>query len=207
MKIKITESQYNSLIVENVTSEIKNAVKSAFDYGKSLKRRAQKQLGVSFKFLLTWGAAIGGVGQPLEEYLRGENPNLSEEQVLKIMIAALAFIFYNNKKAVLDLFEEIKEEGLYPILKKTIQKGNLLMNSFKKFIRNLSTLGHQFADVMSYTYMIPLVSLLDRLYGDTPMTSADVDEIVNRLLAVGGLTIAGNVIKDILLKIIDEQED
>jgi hypothetical protein len=39
------------------------------------------------------------------------------------------------------------------------------------------------------------------------MTRADVDEIVVRLLAVGGLTIAGNVIKDILLKIIDEQED
>lgn len=206
MKYVVTESQYNTIIVENVTSEIKNSVKLALDYGKNLKRRVQKQLGVSFRFLLTWGAAIGGVGQPLEEYLRGEHPELTEEQIVKIMVAALSFIFYNNKKAVLDLFEELKEEGLSYVLKKTIKKGNLLMSSFKQFIKNLALLGHQFADVMSYTYMIPLVGLLDRLYNQVPMSEADVDEIVIRLLAIGGLTIAGNVLKDILMKIVDEKD-
>ena len=206
MKYVVTESQYNTIIVENVTSEIKNSVKLALDYGKNLKRRVQKQLGVSFRFLLTWGAAIGGVGQPLEEYLRGEHPELTEEQIVKIMVAALSFIFYNNKKAVLDLFEELKEEGLSYVLKKTIKKGNLLMGSFKQFIKNLALLGHQFADVMSYTYMIPLVGLLDRLYNQVPMSEADVDEIVIRLLAIGGLTIAGNVLKDILMKIVDEKD-
>lgn len=206
MKYVVTESQYNTIIVENVTSEIKNSVKLALDYGKNLKRRVQKQLGVSFRFLLTWGAAIGGVGQPLEEYLRGEHPELTEEQIVKIMVAALSFIFYNNKKAVLDLFEELKEEGLSYVLKKTIKKGNLLMSSFKQFIKNLALLGHQFADVMSYTYMIPLVGLLDRLYNQVPMSEADVDEIVTRLLAIGGLTIAGNVLKDILMKIVDEKD-
>jgi len=206
MKYVVTESQYNTIIVENVTSEIKNSVKLALDYGKNLKRRVQKQLGVSFRFLLTWGAAIGGVGQPLEEYLRGEHPELTEEQIIKIMVASLSFIFYNNKKAVLDLFEELKEEGLSYVLKKTIKKGNLLMSSFKQFIKNLALLGHQFADVMSYTYMIPLVGLLDRLYNQVPMSEADVDEIVTRLLAIGGLTIAGNVLKDILMKIVDEKD-
>ena len=206
MKYVVTESQYNTIIVENVTSEIKNSVKLALDYGKNLKRRVQKQLGISFRFLLTWGAAIGGIGQPLEEYLRGEHPELTEEQIIKIMVASLAFIFYNNKKAVLDLFEELKDEGLSYVLKKTIKKGNLLMGSFKQFIKNLALLGHQFADVMSYTYMIPLVGLLDRLYNNAPMSEADVDEIVTRLLAIGGLTIAGNVLKDILMKIVDEKD-
>ena len=206
MKYVVTESQYNTIIVENVTSEIKNSVKLALDYGKNLKRRVQKQLGISFRFLLTWGAAIGGIGQPLEEYLRGEHPELTEEQIIKIMVASLAFIFYNNKKAVLDLFEELKDEGLSYVLKKTIKKGNLLMGSFKQFIKNLALLGHQFADVMSYTYMIPLVGLLDRLYNNAPMSEADVDEIVTRLLAIGGLTIAGNVLKDILMKLVDEKD-
>ena len=54
--------------------------------------------------------------------------------------------------------------------------------------------------------MIPLVGLLDRLYNNAPMSEADVDEIVTRLLAIGGLTIAGNVLKDILMKLVDEKD-
>lgn len=206
MKYIITESQYSTIIVENVTSEIKNAIKGSLDYGRNLKKRVQQQLGMSFKFLLTWGAAIGGIGQPLEEYLRGENPELTEEQILKIMVASLAFIFYNNRKGVSDLFEELKKDGLSFVLKKTIQKGNLLINSFRLFIKNLGLLSHQFSDVMSYTYMIPLVGLLDRLYNNVPMSEKDVDDIVMRLLAIGGLTITGNVLKDILMKIVDDKD-
>jgi phosphoserine aminotransferase len=71
----------------------------------------------------------------------------------------------------------------------------------KSFMNNLSTMGHQFADIMSYTFLIPLVGYLDYMYKDESFGPAEIKDIVSRLIASGAFIIGGNVIKDILLKI------
>jgi hypothetical protein len=68
-------------------------------------------------------------------------------------------------------------------------------------MNNLSTMGHQFADIMSYTFLIPLVGYLDYMYKDESFGPAEIKDIVSRLIASGAFIIGGNVIKDILLKI------
>lgn len=204
MNILISESQYKLILTEDANSELKQIAKSTIDYSKNLKKRVMKDFGVSFKFLITWGSAIGGLGKPLEEFLRGENPELNDSQVTKIMVAALAMIYYNNKQQVQDLYEEIKEEGLLPVLKQTVSKGKTLMKGFKLFMKNLASLGHQFADIMAYTFLIPLVGYLDYLYKDETLTSSDIQNIVTRLLTSGAFILGGNMLKDILLKIIKD---
>ena len=123
MNILISESQYKLILTEDANSELKQIAKSTLDYSKSLKKRVMRDFGVSFKFLITWGSAIGGIGKPLEDYLRGEHPDLTDTQITKIMVAALAMIYYNNKQQVQDIYEEIKEQGLLPVLKQTVAKG------------------------------------------------------------------------------------
>ena len=204
MNILITESQYKIILTEDTSSELKQIAKSTIDYAKSLKKRVMKDFGISFKFLITWGSAIGGLGRPLEEFLRGEHPELSENDITKIMVASLAMIYYNNKQQVQDIYDDIKENGLLPVLKETVSKGKLLMKLFKEFMKNLSTLGHQFADIMAYTYLIPLVGYLDYVYKDENLGSSEISDILTRLLASGAFIVGGNMLKDILLKIVKD---
>jgi hypothetical protein len=204
MNILISESQYRIILTESIGSELKDISKSTIEYAKSLKKRVMKDFGVSFRFLITWGSAIGGLGKPLEDFLRGENPELTDVQITKIMVAALAMIYYNNKEEIKDLYNEIKGEGLLPVLKKAVSKGNTLMKVFKTFMGNLATMGHQFADIMSYTFLIPLVGYLDYMYKDEALGSAEIKDIVTRLLASGAFIGGGNMIKDILTKIVKD---
>jgi len=203
MKILVTEEQYKIILTESVGSDLKELAKSTIEYAKNLKKRALKDFGVSFRFLITWGSAIGGIGKPLEEFLKGENPELTETQITKIMVAALAMIYYNNKSQIQDLYQDLKTEGLLPILKKVVSKGKILMRVFKQFMKNLATMGHQFADIMSYTYLIPLVGYLDYMYKDESFTINEFNDILSRLLVSGAFIVGGNMVKDILMKVVD----
>lgn len=204
MNIVITESQYKIILTEDTNSELKQITKSTIDYAKSLKRRVMKDFGISFRFLITWGSAIGGLGKPLEDYLRGEHPELTENNITKIMVAALAMIYYNNKEQIKDVYDEIKEDGLLPVLKKVVSKGKFLMRLFKEFMKNLAKVGHQFADIMAYTFLIPLVGYMDYVYKDENLGSQEISDIVTRLLASGAFIVGGNMLKDILLKIVKD---
>lgn len=201
MNLVITESQYKIVLTENTNSELKTILTSSIDYAKNLKKRVLKDFGLSFKFLLTWGSAIGGLGKPLEEFLRGEHPELSENDITKIMVAALAMIYYNNKEQVQDIYKDIKENGLLSVLKEVVVKGKMLMRVFNEFMKNLATMGHQFADIMSYTYLIPLIGYLDYIYKDESLGRQELNDIITRLLASGAFVVGGNMLKDILLKI------
>lgn len=204
MDILITESQYRIILTEDTNSELKQIAKSTIDYAKNLKKRVMKDFGVSFRFLITWGSAIGGLGKPLEAYLRGEHPDLTENDITKIMVAALAMIYYNNKEQIKDVYDELKEQGLLPVLKKVVAKGKLLMRVFKEFMKNLASMGHQFADIMAYTYLIPLVGYLDYVYRDENLGSQEMSDIITRLLTSGAFIVGGNMLKDILLKIVKD---
>lgn len=204
MNILITESQYRIILTEDTNSELKQIAKSTIDYAKNLKKRVMRDFGVSFRFLITWGSAIGGLGKPLEAYLRGEHPDLTENDITKIMVAALAMIYYSNKEQVKDVYDELKEQGLLPVLKKVVAKGKLLMRVFKEFMKNLASMGHQFADIMAYTYLIPLVGYLDYVYKDENFGSQEMSDIITRLLASGAFIVGGNMLKDILLKIVKD---
>ena len=204
MNILISEAQYKIILTEDTSSELKQIAKSTIDYAKSLKKRVMKDFGISFRFLITWGSAIGGLGKPLEEYLRGEHPELTENNITKIMVAALAMIYYNNKQQVQDIYDDIKENGLLPVLKEVVSKGKMLMRVFKEFMKNLASLGHQFADIMAYTYLIPLVGYLDYVYKDENLGSQEMSDIITRLLTSGAFIVGGNMLKDILLKIIKD---
>lgn len=206
MKVLITEEQYKIILTESIGSDLKEIAKSTIEYAKNLKKRAMKDFGVSFRFLITWGSAIGGLGKPLEDFLKGEHPELTGTQITKIMIAALAMIYYNNKNQIQDLYLELKDDGLLPVLKKVTSKGKILMRLFKQFMRNIATMGHQFADIMSYTYLIPLVGYLDYMYKDESFTTNEIEDILSRLLLSGAFIVGGNMIKDILTKVVNKVE-
>ena len=79
-----------------------------------------------------------------------------------------------------------------------IKKSNQLKNSFKQFLTNsLQGLSFSF-DVLSYTYMIPLLGYLVMMYQGQEISPEQVELLVTRLSAIGGLTIGSEVVSKIV---------
>ena len=54
MRIIITESQKRMIILENIGEDLGSIIKQNVEGVKTLISKAQKQLGTSLQFLLTW---------------------------------------------------------------------------------------------------------------------------------------------------------
>jgi hypothetical protein len=201
MKIIITEEQQKMLITEGIGDELKRVYQETLSYSKGLYDRASSQLNMNLKFLLTWGAGIGGVARPLEDFLNEKHPDIGAENVTLIVISVLSILFYQNQKRIKELSEKIKENGLLDVYEEVLQKGLDLKKSFKKMLFGLGNLTHTSLDIMSYAYMIPLVGLLYGIYSGADMSPEELKLLIRRLKYIGIFTVSGIVLKDLLQRI------
>jgi hypothetical protein len=98
MKIFISEEQRKMLLTEGVGDELKRVFQGSLEYSKDLYNRASKQLTMNLRFLLTWGAGIGGVAKPLEDFLVERHPEIGPENITLITVAVLSILYYQNQK-------------------------------------------------------------------------------------------------------------
>lgn len=198
MDILITESQKGILLTEGIAEALAEIYSGTKDYSSDLYKRVKRRLNINFGILLTFSAAIGGFVEPLESFLVGKYPELSEDQILLILTAVVAILWKENSKLIRELLDKIKSQGLNKELMTAIKKSNQLKNSFKQFLTNsLQGLSFSF-DVLSYTYMIPLLGYLVMMYQGQEISPEQVELLVTRLSAIGGLTIGSEVISKIV---------
>lgn len=198
MDILITESQKSLLLTEGIAEALAEIYSGAKDYSSDLYKRVKNRLGTNFSILLTFSAAIGGIMEPLESFLVGKFPELSEEQLLLILTAVVAILWKENTGLIRELLSKVKEEGLNSKLFLALTKANELKNVFGKFLTN-SLKGTSFTlDVLAYTYMIPLLGYLVMMYQGQEITPEQVDLLVTRLSAIGGLTVSSEAIGKIV---------
>jgi hypothetical protein len=198
MDILITESQKGILLTESIAEALSEIYSGTKDYTSDLYKRVKNRLKLNFGILLTFSAAIGGVVEPLESFLVGEYPELSEDQLLLILTAVVAILWKENSKLIRELLDKIKSLGLNKELMTALKKSNQLKNSFKQFLTNsLQGLSFSF-DVLSYTYMIPLLGYLVMMYQGQEISPEQAELLVTRLSAIGGLTIGSEVISKIV---------
>lgn len=198
MDILITESQKGILLTEGIAEALAEIYSGTKDYSSDLYKRVKRRLNINFGILLTFSATIGGVVEPLESFLVGKYPELSEDQILLILTAVVAILWKENSKLIRELLDKIKSQGLNKELMTAIKKSNQLKNSFKQFLTNsLQGLSFSF-DVLSYTYMIPLLGYLVMMYQGQEISPEQVELLVTRLSAIGGLTIGSEVVSKIV---------
>jgi hypothetical protein len=198
MDILITESQKGILLTEGIAEALAEIYSGTKDYSSDLYKRVKRRLNINFGVLLTFSAAIGGVVEPLESFLVGKYPDLSEDQIVLILTAVVAILWKENSKLIRELLDKVKSQGLNKELMTAIKKSNQLKNSFKQFLTN-SLQGISFSlDVLSYTYMIPLLGYLVMMYQGQEISPEQVELLVTRLSAIGGLTIGSEVISKIV---------
>lgn len=207
MDILITESQKRILMTEGIAEALSEIYSGAKDYSADLYKRVKKKFGSNMGILLTFSAAIGGIIEPLESFLVGKFPELSEEQILLLLTAVVAIMWKENSSLIRELVEKVKDEGLNSKLVLALTKAHRLKNAFGKFITNSLQGVSASLDIMSYTYMIPLLGYLVMMYQGIEMTPEQQELLVRRLSAIGTLTISSEAIGKIVDTIRKKSKD
>jgi hypothetical protein len=114
----INENQKRIILRESVNDEFGDMVKQNYKFVKDVLKMSSKQMGMNFEFLFTWGASIGGFVGPLNEFISGRYPNVSDVEMSLILTGIIATFYMNNKEMIRKILERIKSEGLSEEFKK-----------------------------------------------------------------------------------------
>ena len=197
MDFLITETQLKTILNEEKSSKIINSLKYLNSFTKELIIKAKKDWDLDFKFLITWGTAIGGFAAPLNHFIRTGDFNLTDKQITLILIGIVSVYYYNNKSALMKILQIIKSEGIENEFKRVLSKSKELKNSFVKFMISINKTMSDTFSIMRYSFLIPIISddIMETLIGGSDVKTATA-LIVKRLLAYGVITFGSDVLSN-----------
>lgn len=207
MSVIINENQKKILIKESLIKDISDTVKNNFEFAKEILQASKEQMGINLQFLLTWGASIGGFVGPLTQFVEGENPELTPTQVTSIMIGITATYYLDNKKTIYEILKKIKEDGLGEVFVKTLKKAEKLKSSFLSFIESLNLTFHKVSNMMTYTFIIPLVEKILQLSQSGEISDQDIRQLVLRIGSFGLLTVSSIAVVNLVKRMVKRFRD
>lgn len=202
LSIIITESQKRMILSESFNSDLQNTLKKNYEFVKKIVSEAQEQIGVNLEFLMSWGATIGGFVGPINDYIEGRFPELTDLQLSLLITGVISSYYIDNKKIVKKIFQKIMDEGLENVMEITLKKSDELYNVFIKFIKSLGLTLHKVTNILSYAFVIPILPMLYQIALQGDMTDKDSLEIVHRLVGFGIITISGIVLRELIFKLL-----
>lgn len=203
MDFLITETQLKTILNEEKSSKIINSLKYLNSFTKELIIKAKKDWNLDFKFLITWGTAIGGFAAPLNHFIRTGDFNLTDKQITLILIGIVSVYYYNNKSALMKILQIIKSEGIENEFKQVLSKSKELKNSFVKFMTSINKTMSDTFSIMRYAFLIPIISddIMETLIGGSDVKTATA-LIVKRLLAYGVITFGSDILSNVIESIL-----
>ena len=202
MRIIITESQKRMILLEGIGQDLGSIIKQNFEEVKKIISKAQKNLGASLQFLLTWGAGISGFMPLINEFIQGRFPELTEEQIFLISIAVITTHFFENKEINKQILDKIKETGILKAFKITSKKILELKSVFYDFVDSLGVTFHKITNMLSYAFMIPIIPMLQQLVTDGLIANSDLKNLGTIIIASTGLTISGIIVNQLITKMV-----
>lgn len=207
MSVIINENQKKILIKESLIKDISDTVKNNFEFAKEILQASKEQMGINLQFLLTWGASIGGFVGPLTQFVEGENPELTPTQITSIMIGITATYYLDNKKTIYEILKKIKEDGLGEVFVKTLKKAEKLKSSFLSFIESLNLTFHKVSNMMTYTFIIPLVEKILQMSQGGEITDQDIRQLALRIGSFGLLTVSSIAVVNLVKRMVKRFRD
>jgi hypothetical protein len=202
MRIIITESQKRMILLENIGEDLGSIIKQNVERVKKLVSEVQTQIGMNLQFLLTWGAGIGGFMGPVEDFVRGRFPELTDLQVFLIILGVISTHLIENKELNKKILDKIKEDGILKQFKISSKKTNELKSVFSDFVESLGVTFHRITNMLSYTFIIPIIPMIYQMVTDGLVTNSDLKNLATRVIAFTGLTISGILFKDLITKMV-----
>ena len=206
MEYILTESQFQKLILESKNQDITQSLKELYQEAKNFLDECAQTWGLNAKFLITWGAALGGMILPLKNYLENDNPELTHEQIILLVLGVVSNYFYDNETFIRKVVKKIKEEGLLNVFRKLYDKAEELKRALGLFLNSIKVTANTLYSILSYAFILPV---LGDLYGlsqgeDTIETTK---LIVQRILASGVVLVVGAALNHFVSKVVNRLKD
>lgn len=201
MKIIISETQLKRILIEESSKESLDGLKNLYEESKKIISSSSQQTKMNLSFMLTWGAALAGIMGPLNEFMNGNFPELSEKNIALILTAACVILYTDYKPKYDKLFKKIDEENLNQELDACLEKGTKLKQTFLDFFKSLNVTIHSLTNIMSYAFLIPILPILYELAAEG-FDKSLIESIVKSLMGFGILTVSGNTLKRLVENIL-----
>jgi hypothetical protein len=187
MNVLITEQQNKLIILEGMSDIMSAIFEHGADFSANLYKRIMKRYKFNLKILLTFGAGVGALMEPLMEFLKGNYPDLNEEQITLLVVATVCVVFNEGKEVLKQVLPIIKKQNLENEFTSGVNKVKALITSFKGFVATLGNSAAFISDVMSYIYLIPVLGYLATFVSQNSLTPEQIENLVKLLVASSSL--------------------
>ena len=201
MKIIITENQNKALLNESVSESIIRSYRSMKKFTEKVLKETKETTGLDFEFLMSWGSTLGGLMIPVSQFIEGKHPELTSLDISLLITGAMVTYYTSNKKALSKILETIKEKGLIDVFDEVLSSTSNLKDTFLSFISSLNITMGKMANMLAYTFLIPLLPQLYEM-AQTGYDQNTVNQIVKRILSYGTIIGSSAIIRELIKKII-----
>lgn len=202
MEILINTRQARKILTEAKGGNLNFKIKESYDKVKDILEKSGEQIGENLTFLITWGASIGGMIGPLNDFIQDRHPEINDIELSLLLTGIIANYYFDNKKLMSKIVKKIKEKGLTDVFTDLFNKAEELKKVFFSFIESLSITVHKMSNIMSYAFIIPLIPMIYESVSEGSLGIGQVDEIVERLIGFGLLTLSGVALRSFITKLI-----
>ena len=202
MEFLITESQLRVLLQEEEKSQLGLYVKNMYAFTKQMLNKVFRSYGINLRMLLTWGTSVGGLVLPLDQYLRTQHLGLNEDQRMLVLVGIIFALFFETKRPFVKIMSLIKENGLEDIFQDGLRKGTQLRDAFTNFLSSANTGVGTFLEAIAYSFLIPIITDVQSVLGQTEDIETASILIAERLLAAGVILIGRQTLIDVIKNVL-----
>ena len=192
MELTISEEIQKKLITESLMGDVSKILTNVVKSAKQNLIDTQNVLKFDLKFLLTWSSTIAGFMGPLNSFVNDKFPDLTQSDINFISVGVCSMLFYNNEKLITEFIAKIKEKGLVSVFEESLEKGKELKSSFINFLESIGITTSNILSIASFTFMIPILSILNGYATSGIITPDNIEEIAERI-ALSGITALSSV--------------
>ena len=192
MDFLINESQLRIILQEQDQSKMSDYMKELYSFTSNLVNKAKKTYGLNLKLLLTWGASVGGLVMPLNNFIRTGRFELTDDQATLILIGVACTYFYDNVKTLKTILTKIKEEGLEDTFKEVLIKSRNLRDSFFNFMKSANVTLGSTLELVTYSFLIPIITDIQSAITEGSDIQTTAMTIAKRLVA-SGVVLTGQI--------------
>jgi len=203
MNVLITEQQNKLILLEGMSDIMSAIFEHGADFSANLYKRIMKRYKFNLKILLTFGAGVGALMEPLMEFLKGNYPDLNEEQITLLVVATVCVVFNEGKEVLKQVLPIIKKQNLENEFTSGVNKVKALITSFKGFVATLGNSAAFISDVMSYIYLIPVLGYLATFVSQNSLTPEQIENLVKLLVASSGLHVTTAFLEESIKRMLD----
>jgi hypothetical protein len=202
MEFFISEQQLKVILMEQDRSRMSDSMKKLYNFTDLLVKKVAKIYGLNVKMLLTWGASVAGLIMPLDNYIRSGRFNFSENQITLILVGVAMMLFYNTRKVTSKVIEKIREEKLDGVFQVLLRKATELKVSFVDFMRALNVTRGNVLEVVSYSFLVPIITDIQKIAQKTSSISEAAAMIAQRLIASGVIVVGAQALTSLIKKLL-----